>query len=297
MTERFKKAISKGVASFFLKAILMAIIVAAEPHEARAESPKNGETYVDLIQKARNLVLQKDRQQALLILTSAIKNEKPNSKAYREIKKSLFEISRIFISEKAQQTYELSLSLKKTDLPQAQQKISDALRIEPENFTMLLESTRQALSKGDCKAAEDFAIRTQKLNAIDDELNLVLAQVKICSGETSTVQILKDAISSAGGFAWLSLEVEKNLKEKNFAKAREALNQLKKVEKSDPEIYYWTWKIDYEQKIPNLEAAQKYGYECQNLTVTLGRRLNLDPWLCHKIAETEAYIKSQPQGL
>ena len=127
ISQNFKATLFR-VASFFL---LLGFIY---PNQAFAElTKKNRESSSDIIQKSQNLLLQKNRPQAIDLLVIALKNEKPNSSGFNELRKNLFEISRIFISDKAQQTYEFSLSLKRTDAPQALAKITEGIRIEPEN--------------------------------------------------------------------------------------------------------------------------------------------------------------------
>ena len=285
------KAAPKRAASFFLiGALLLPTLIWAHPHQ------KNRETYSDIIQKAQNLILQKNRPQALNVLIIAIKNERPSSLGFKELRKSLSEISRVFISEKSQQAYELSLSLKRTDLNLALTKIVEALRFEPENFTLLLENARQNITKGDCKAALEITQKTQKLNPWDEELNLVIAQTKMCLNDNSGYAMAKEGMISANSLPWISLEIEKNIKEKNFNKAKDGVSQLKKIDKNYPERLYWAWRIDSEQKINNLEAAQEYKTECQNLTVLYYRRFILDPRLCSRTADIDAFIKSQPQS-
>ncbi len=289
MTSQNFKATLFRVASFFL------LLVTMSPSGAFAEFvKKNRESTSDIIQKSQNLLLQKNRLQAIDLLVKALKNEKPNSSGYNELRKNLIEISRIFISDKAQQTYEFSLSLKKTDAPQALTKINEAVRMEPENFALLFESARQNLIKNDCKAALEIGHKIQKMNPLDDELGLLMSQIKMCQNELTGSMISKDSFSTPHVFAWWSLEVERNIKEKNFLKAKEALSQLKKVDKNYPEQYYWGWRLDHDQKINNLDLAQKYKGECQNLSVALYRRYSLDPRLCGRVLEVEAFLKNQP---
>ncbi len=287
MTAKILKATHTRVASFL---VLIPLVLTAAPVK------KSRENFSEIIQKAQNLVLQKNRPQALEVLSAGLKNEKPNSAAFKELKKNLNDMSRMFISEKAQQAYEFSLSLKRADPPQAFVKINDALRAEPENFTLLLEAARQNLMKGDCKAALDLGQTVQKINLLDDELNLVLAQTKICLNDLVGYAAIRDAAQVANSVSWLSLEIERDLKEKNLMKAKEALSQLRKIDKKYPEQHYWAWKIDTEQKVINQESAQDYKTECQNMTLAFYRRFILDPRLCTRVPEVEAFIKSQAQN-
>ncbi len=281
------KATRLGVASFL---VLLPIALLAAPLK------KSRESYPEIIQKAQNLILQKNRPQALEVLTAGLKNEKPNSVAFKELKKSLNDMSRVFISEKSQQAYEFSLSLKRTDPPQAIAKINDALRAEPENLTLLLEAARQNLIKGECKSALEMAQKVQKINLWDDELALVLAQSKICLNDFVGYINTKEGVQITNSIPWLSLEIERNIKEKNLMKAKEALNQLIKIDKNYPEQEYWAWKIDIEQKVTNIDSAQDYKTECQNMTGVIYRRFILDPRLCTRVSEVEAFLKSQTQN-
>lgn len=281
--------LSKKATLFRVAAFFVFFSVAAD-----AQKKKSGETYQDIISKAHNLVLQKDRQQAQLILLTAAKAEKIGTKAQKELKKTLTDISKTFLSDKAQQLYELSLSLKRTDLNQAQQKLAEAVRIEPENTTILLESSRQSLTRNECVGSEDFVLKVQKIDPYDEELMLVQAQTQLCGGNLKTLTRPKETpTNSIYAKEWLILEIEKYFKEKNFVKAKELAAQLKKVDKNHPELGFWVWKIDSELKSVNLEAAQKYIMDCRNLNSHSARRYGLDPWLCQRTSETEAFIKSQ----
>ncbi len=284
------KATPFRVASFFIlaAAIISRVALATPP-------TKNRETSAEIIQKAQNLILQKDRRQALEILNEALKSERPNGHGFKELKKTITELSHIFIGEKNQQLYELSLSLKRTEPAQALTKIIDALHFEPENLTLLLETARQNLTKGDCKAALETTLKAQTLNPWDDELTLVLAQVKICQNDLPGFVTIKEGANNSNSLPWWALEIEKAIKEKNLQRAKEALSQMKKLDKNYPERHYWAWKIDLEQKTNNFESAQAYKNECQNLTVPFYRRFILDPRLCSRIADVEAFLKTQPQ--
>jgi tetratricopeptide (TPR) repeat protein len=285
MIKTLKTAILFGVAFFF-----------AFNTVAFAQKKKSGETYKDIISKAHNLVLQKDRQQAQNILLAALKNEKANTKAHKELKNTLSEISNVFLSDKSQQMYELSLSLKRTDLNQAQQRLGEALRMEPDNVTLLLESARQSLMKNECSNAEEMANKAQKLIPGDDELMLVQAQIRLCENDLVGYQKIKDAATTTNfPLEWTALDVDRSVREKNFLKAKEALTQFKKISKQHPESNYWSWKLDNEQKVPNADAAQKYVMSCRNLSVQVARQYRLDPWLCGHVAEAENYLKNTTQ--
>ncbi|HWU44304.1 MAG TPA: hypothetical protein VN132_12725, partial [Bdellovibrio sp.] len=109
-----------------MRAATLAALLFSRPLFAQPNA--KAETYKDIIEKAYNLSLQKDRQQALNILLSALQKEtRPQNIA--ELRKVLSDVSHVFFSDKAQQLYETGISFRKTDLNQAQTKLTEALRI------------------------------------------------------------------------------------------------------------------------------------------------------------------------
>lgn len=69
--------------TFLIKTTLMSVVFCFQFEQAQSVSKT--ENYNDLISKAQNLVLQKDRLQAMNILVAGIKKENPKSIAYSEI--------------------------------------------------------------------------------------------------------------------------------------------------------------------------------------------------------------------
>lgn len=251
------------------------------------------ETYKDIIEKAYNLSLQRDRQQALNILTTAIRRETKPA-ALTELKRTLGDIAGVFFSDKAQQLYEVGVSLRKTDLNQSLAKISEASRIEPDNSVIVAELARLNIAKGDCSNAQDLVTKQLRLSPYEEELKLVSAQASLCQNrylEVAKSLDSKEIAKSSLLKFWLALEVEKNFKEKNFVKAQETLNSLTKLDSKYPEIPYWNWKLDNNKKIPNVDAAQKYVMSCKNISASQYRQYMIDPMLCRHMAEMESDIK------
>lgn len=251
------------------------------------------ETYKDLIEKAYNLSLQKDRQQALNILTSALQKERRPS-AVAELKRTIDEIAHVFLSDKAQQLYESSVSLRKPDLPQALVKMSEASRIEPDNLTIVNELARLQIAKGDCKAAIETLQTQKKLFLFSEDLRLTRAQALACDEKWTEYQKEVDSNNikkSPLQKFWLILEVERLFKEKSYVKMQDLLGQLKKLDDKYPEVFYWLWKHDHELNKPNHEFAQKYVMTCKNISANQHRQYMIDPMLCRRVAEVEAEQK------
>ncbi|WP_374076601.1 tetratricopeptide repeat protein [Bdellovibrio bacteriovorus] len=256
---------------------------------------KNGksETYKDIIEKAYNLSLQRDRQQALNILSSAIQRE-TRPQAVAELKKTVSEVSNIFFSDKAQQLFETGVSLRKTDLNQALDKVTEASRIEPDNFSIVSEMARLMIAKGDCKAAQETVQKQLAIVSFDEDLKLSLAQALACQGKWVEYQKIADSVvikRSPQQKFWWALEMDKFIGAKNLTKAQEALGSLKKSDEKYPESFYWIWKFDQAQKRTNLDEAQKYVMTCKNISANQYRQYMIDPMLCRRLTEVESELK------
>lgn len=264
-----------------------ASLLFAQPKAAKSE------TFKDIIEKAYNLSLQRDRQQALTILSNAIHRES-RSQAVMELKKTVAEIAHVFFSDKAQQLFEAGVALRKIDLNQAQDKISEAMRIEPDNFVITNELARVLIAKGDCRGAQEIAQKNLSLVSYDEESKLSLAQAYVCQGKWPEYQKVADPAlikKSPLQRFWYVLEVERHLAGKSLTKAQEAMVSLKKIDEKHPERSYWAWKIARSQKKENIEEAQKYLMTCKNISVNQYRQYMIDPMLCRHLSEVEQELK------
>jgi len=251
------------------------------------------ESYKDIIAKAYNLSLQKDRQQALLILNSAIKKE-TRPQAVAELKKTASELAQVFLSDKAQQLFEMGISLRKTDPNQALAKLNEASRAEADNSNIVNELARMMIAKNDCSGAKEIVSKQAALLPFDEELKLTMAQVLLCQGPSyELTQLLAgiDIKKSSYQLFWQSLDVEKSFKESNFVKTQESLSGLQKLDTKYPETSYWSWRVSTALKRKNLEAAQKYVMSCKNISASQYRQYMIDPMLCRRISEVESEIK------
>lgn len=254
---------------------------------------KKAETSKDIIEKAYNLSLQKDRSQAVNILTNAIKQENLRNGNTAELKKALQQVSYLFYSDRAQQSYELALSLRRTDINQASQKMNEALRMEPDNLSLFNEMQRMILIKGDCSAALDNVVKERAQDPFDENLILIQAQAQACLGQWDEFKKTRDVFDikkSNQWKYWLSLEIELALSEKNPMKAKELVTNLQKIDSKYPELLYWQWRV---ASGPEKAAfAQKYIMDCKNISATLYRQYMTDVNLCRKVVEVEIATKN-----
>lgn len=281
MTDRFLTKAATTVAAFFIS-------FPSSAKDPQREGPK------DIIEKAHNLSLQKDRTQAVNILVSAIRRENPNSAVAKELKSVLQDVSGFFEGDKAQQVYELALSLKKNDLNQSQAKITEALRFEPDNLLLLNEAARLQIMKGDCSNASEAMARHRKWNPYDEQSLLVAAQAAVCQGDWPAYAALRSQADNRKGpyaTSWAALEVERAIKERADVRAKEALAVLQKADPAYPEIPYWQWKLETERS-RQLASAQKYLMSCKNVSAAQYRRYMMETSICRRTAEVEAFLKA-----
>jgi tetratricopeptide (TPR) repeat protein len=242
---------------------------------------RRAETSKDIIEKAYNLSLQKDRSQAINILVNAIKQENLNGGNTAELKKALQQVSYLFYSDRAQQAYELALSLRKTDLTGAQQKLNEALRMEPDNLSLFVELQRILLAKGDCSAALDGVTKERQQDPFDENLVLLQAQAQMCLGKGDAfakTKELADTRKSALAKYWINLEIDQATNDKNVPKAKELLSLLAKMDPKYPAVDYWQWRLA--APAAKAEAAQKYLKDCKNISPMTYRQYMTDVNLC-----------------
>lgn len=273
-----------------IRSVLLVLCLAAGvPTRAQKDHRRTSEGPGDLIEKARNLSLQKDRAQATNILVSAMRREPANSTAFREMRSALEEISTVFFNDRAQQLYELALSLRKTDPKQAQARLQEASRIEPDNLQVLNELARLQMIAGNCDNAAESLAQIRKTNPFDEQTLLGSAQAAVCQNDWPLYTSLRSQADGRKGNykkSWLSLEVERADREKAESRAAEAFQALKAADPEHPELGYWEWRFGKLSEQKNAAGA-RYLATCKNPSTALLRRYLSEPFLCRKTAEVE----------
>lgn len=252
------------------------------------------ETYKDIIEKAYNLSLQKDRAQAVSILLTALKREAKKSSAQRDLAQALNQVSKVFYGDKALQLYELALSLRITDPALGISKLQEAVRLEPENLSIELALARGAIFQGDCDGALSKMLKQKELRFYIEDIKLLQGQAQVCLGKFEDYLINKSEVDprrSPFSLSWQALEAEYLFKTGNFSKTRELAMTFQKSDRSFPESHYWIWKAEVEMKIGAEVSGQKYLTACKALKGRQIRDYLFEPQLCHRTAEVETFLK------
>jgi hypothetical protein len=270
------------------------LIVALFFGVAAAKPAGSTETYQDIIEKAYNLSLQKDRTQAIALLLGALKKESKKTTAQKELSAAIEQVSKVFYSDKAQQLHELALSLKSTDPGLALSKLQEAARLEPENTSIEVALMRLSLSNGDCAATAGRLLKQKDLASVLEDYRLVSAQTALCQGKFSDYLGIRAGIdmknSSLAPF-WQTAEMEYLYRTAAFAKAQEAALNLQKVDAGFPEALYWQWKAELELKLKPDKVAQKYLNQCKTMNSRQVRLYLPEPMLCRRTTEVETFLK------
>lgn len=248
------------------------------------------DSYKEAVDKAENLILQKDRSQAIQVLLNSLQREK-NKIATQELKKKIEELGSVFLSDKAQQLFETAVSMKRKDVGQSLQKINEALRVEPDNVQILTESARLLILKGDCTSAQDQILKLYTKNKYDENLLLAMGQIQQCLGAMDqyfSVRAQADSKNLSESPDWQSLELQRELFEKDKAKAKDRLALLQKMDSKNPQILYWQWRLSKLEGAENAVAKEKYNLSCNNINARTFRAYMKDPYFCNKQNEMES---------
>ena len=296
-SSRLSKSLAVALAaSFFLSHSAFAA-------SAMAATKATLETHQDLILKAQNLTLQRDRLQASQILIRGLQREKPASQAYKELLKSLTELSAVFYSEKAQDLYSLGEASTDARPKEAIDHFQEALRIEDGNVSILGALARAQLSVGDCEKADATTKSALGINPYSSELKLLSLQNLVCA--KSFGPLLARLSSDEDGLETTSDSLVKNLRlglllQALMAQSKATLD-LKKIKATlqtwetaapdYPEVQYWKWEVSKVSGTSDRTAALKYSQLCQNLTARKRKNYSLDTNLCKGKEAVDLYLK------
>ena len=279
-----KLQILKGVVGFSITLLFLNTSVAS----------KKQESHLDIIEKAQNLMLQKDRQRATQLLVQSIQKENPKSNAGKQLISVLNQISVVFLTDKAQQLYELALTAASTDRSLSLTRINEALRIENNHLLLLSVRARMHISQIECFEAKTITQNMNDLNPFYADLNLIFAQISACENKWGEYDLLRAKVDFKPNqvpLSWLVLDAEKLFQIKDYKKMSETLEQMTKFDKSYPETHFWFWKKLVAQQVLADLPARKYVNLCKNISEKKKRSYIFDPKLCSGIPEVEAYLQ------
>lgn len=270
--------------------------VAAKPTGQSQNDPSGHmETYKDLIVKAQNLTLQRDRLQTSQILIRAIEQESNNAIEREELMDTLNELSAVFYTEKSQMLYATAESLLEAKPKDAIDKLLEALRNEEGNLSILVALSRAYLIGQECGRAESYLSQAEKLNPYFTQVKLLHLQVLDCQkkydelsnylkANEPSLESLKEPLQT--------LKIKELWQQDDIKKIKGALVAWEQMMPEYPEVYFWKWRLSQRENALDRPSALKYSQLCQALTPRKRKKYSLDVDLCRGKDQIDAYLKT-----
>ncbi len=252
----------------------------------------HAETYRDLITKAQNLSLQKDRLQATKILARATAKEKGPSR--KELILALKELAEIFYSDKGQQTFELGRSLDDTAPSNAVDRYNEALALEPNNTSILKALARSYVGLNSCDKGLESANQGLAINPFDEELVLLKAQNNVCLNKTEyskLVSELSDVMKTNLKLHADFLKAKALYGEGKFPAAEAQFDKTLTLDPKFPESHFYLGLLKQKSGKDATEHFQKYVNLCSDLSGEKKRKYRPEPKLCAEKTKAEAEIE------
>ncbi len=274
---------------------LSLFIASAALAQAKVESSKQKENYKDIIKKAQNLTVQKDRLQGAKVIVRVLEHDNLSKKNREELKKALQEISSLFYTEKTQKTFEYAKSLLRDSPQESLDKFKQALAEEPSNVTILLWAARNALYRGKCDEAEAYTSNALAVNPFHSYLQLARLQALACVQKFSEFDKALEEYKTieAEHPLFFSLVMAQNLfHEKKYSRASSYIEKAKEIDRDYPEIYYWEVQIGDKLGESVRNAVLRFVRGCRILSVADYFKYEAEPRLCQQYKSYENEYKN-----
>jgi hypothetical protein len=265
-------------------------------------SLKNNLNLKDLASQVEELMAEKKRSDALVLIKSHLSFQQKNQTELIEL---LNQTSEMFLFEKTQQLFEQSASAVLSDSKLAKERINSALLLEPDNISLLILKSWILLGASDCALVYEIAQNIIQLNPMNPEGQLVKAKSYLCLSNfekyeesRATLDIKKMSILPSYKMKWNLLDLESAYKRNQQDKINDLINEIKKDKKIGLELSYWLWKIQKDRAGLESEAflyGQKILSFCKNMTSKQQREILSEVSICKKTNEVESYLKKSSQ--
>lgn len=252
------------------------------------------ETYRDLIAKAQNLTLQRDRLQTSQVLIRGIQSETRSSTGYKELLKALNELTSVFYTEKAQTLYATGESLSDTKPREALDHFQEALRAEDGNLSILKAMARIHLRLGECDKADKAVGSSEAVNPFSAEVLLLRLQTLDCQKNFAALNQRLTSLSpelEPLERYWRGLQIKEHIRQKDFKKAKQVLAAWEAQSMEYPEVHYWKWELARKSGASDRAAALRYVRLCQDMTPRKRKVHSVDVGLCSSQAAVDAYLR------
>jgi hypothetical protein len=245
------------------------------------------ESFEDLKKAAGQLLLKKQKSEALAAINKFLKNEN-NQKNFAEANEFLIRVSQTFLSKEAQDAYEGSINATLDNPKEAQRLIDSCLSLEPDNSDCIIQKIRLSHREKNRYFLEKYLKELMEIAKTTPTYHWVEESIQKSvpgSGfkDKSFMKNFSGKINEET-FILSVLEIERSFAAKNFSRARSGIEFLEKAFPEYPENIYFKQKLDADSSEEKPTAAADggviYSTKCKSLTKTMARKFRYDFDLC-----------------
>lgn len=265
----------------------MAVLFLLSSSIVIAKKVKNNlDSLKELMNQSQALLIQGDRSKACQILITTLNKEVAQSKDTPTIIQALKKCTEVFLSEKAQQVYEVAVAHYENDKTQAIVKFREALTLEPFNGLILKGLLFTLLSQNECAQVKKNNDDLKKMNPYDEDLDRFKFLELVCSKNKSEAlaMIVKLDPTILNHAFWVVNKQRLMGSEKSETDFVD-----KPLEKDYSEWVYVSWIYEKKTK-ERIALADKYKQLCHNPIRFDQAMKYLDPWMCSHVKEIEEFL-------
>ncbi|MCB0364188.1 MAG: hypothetical protein H6624_13810 [Bdellovibrionaceae bacterium] len=263
--------------------IWVAVFLSALPFEISKATSIDSVT-AGKIQQAQRLTISGQRRQGQLILIEALSDKQTSSEERPKLVEGINQISRNFLTDRAQAAFESGESLFFSgNRAESLKRYREALELEPENTQIIAALGRNLLAENNCGEARGQAEEGLSINPYDSELLILKARLDLCrdlsaqgrSQWEEEVKALEAEFSFEVSWYRLILEENQGIKKSIPTLARKLL----KEDPQFPEPLYLLWKHS-PQSPARRNWAASYITTCKKSDQMFLRRYKNEPRVC-----------------
>lgn len=282
----FNTSITFSLVLFFLLQYSVATNLQKKPQKVKVK-----ENHKDIIKKAQNLSLQRDRIQVSNLLRKAIDDE-AEQKKIKELKSQLKKLLEFFYSEKAIQSFQLGESLAIKDPTKSISYLEKALEVEPRNLKILKKSAFVYLETSRCEDSFRLAQQAYGLNPYDIEVLRLNFQALACLQDVENFKAFDMSLQSSWKiddiYFLIALAKIQSLQEQD----KEAMNTIQIIKLKSigfAPVYLLEAKLLIKKGRNPETSYQSYLDKCQNLT-NAKKEFPFQAQLCSQADEVNAKL-------
>lgn len=233
----------------------------------------------NIVKKARNLSLQRDRIQASKIVREHLESNKLRQEDRDHLKRVLKKVSQMFYTAKALEEYELARSKALKNDDQALEHFEESHKLEKLNTRPIMALARFSLKRGNCKLSADWVEKALLINPYNRNLIELKLITLGCQADLEELESIKKSKP------WLVREDyyylargQAHLLEREYDKALIELSKIK--DDNIPEKHYFRGlAVKALGKKGHAKFFQKYLDLCVNKK-SLEKKYPNDPRIC-----------------